>query len=445
MNITNDTIIQAYNIPEKIEFKDGMRFNEFLLQEYSERHEQIVQYHASLFSYHWGIKELQYHFDEQTFQFQILKLDALLPDGRMIYYSKDQNQHEDKTKDKHFEHSTSDTETLTIDLSHYKDKEKASVFISIPNKDNQYVKVKGEPIPVKNSNVFKDQQTEEKYIARLRPKIVLDKISNGGLEFEIQVCFQKIGDKLSIEIAYPMLYLEKNNKLYKECETISEKMRSIVGTFDHKSHILKTFITVIPPFEAMLQQERIHPYQLFLSLSSLAGQLAAIEMVLPKKFEYSHETSEHSIQRIIDYIQIILDGIHPTQTLKKEPFDFKEERQLFELEINSEYFYKNEFLIIKVNTSDIDRYPLINWKIASEQKMKDIENTMDGGAELEPIAEKDFEALNLRDEDITSFYTITTHSYGNEFVLKNSKLQIIVPRYTKEDLLDIQLYYFVTK
>ncbi len=96
--------MNAYEIPDAIQWHEGLLLTPQHFQQLSSRHEALVQYGTSLFApFCWGVRRFKHHaISLPAGKLRVLELEAVMPDGLVVV---------------HGLHDTGRDEVLEIDLS----------------------------------------------------------------------------------------------------------------------------------------------------------------------------------------------------------------------------------------------------------------------------------------------------------------------------------------
>src|SRR6185503_8110550 len=101
-------LMNAYEIPDAIQWHEGLLLTPQHFQQLSSRHEALVQYGTSLVSpFCWGVRRFKYHaISLPAGKLRILELEAVMPDGLVVV---------------HGLHNAGRDDVLEIDLSAHAD------------------------------------------------------------------------------------------------------------------------------------------------------------------------------------------------------------------------------------------------------------------------------------------------------------------------------------
>src|SRR5688572_5016340 len=80
--------MNAYEIPDAIQWHEGLLLTPQHFQQLSSRHEALVQYGTSLVApFCWGVRRFKHHQISLTpGKFRVLELEAVMPDGLVVVH-----------------------------------------------------------------------------------------------------------------------------------------------------------------------------------------------------------------------------------------------------------------------------------------------------------------------------------------------------------------------
>lgn len=139
-----------------------------------------------------------------------------------------------------------------------------------------------------------------------------------------------------------------------------------------------------------LTQDRIHPSELFLELTSLVGELAVFmkkEKRILKEFEYDHKHQGESFNKIItelnDMLSMVLEQNSISLPVEKQKYGIYTSKITEKSIINSSIFV----LAVKadVESEQLKKLLLSNLKMGSIETIRDLVNYHLGGFKLKPL------------------------------------------------------------
>lgn len=331
------------NLPLAIQWHDGMLLSPQHFQEADRRNERILAHHMShVAPYHYGIANLK--LAEGTLVggvFRVDEIDAIMPDGTLVQHQSGQGKPD-----------------LSIDLRPHAAAARGgpiTVSLAIPP---AYL---GGPrstadIPRHRSATtgeVHDEHTGEDplEIPRIVPNMHL-RLSTEPKSGRVCLPIAQIkleGEAFVLKDYLPPLLgvaratSTSPSPIYDACQRVSARLRQKASRLAEKANNLSRstdreiiaelrqqvhwLMAALPTFEAVLQSDRPHPFQLYTTLTGVVGQLAALaktpdETLLPA---YNHEELYEIFTKTRDLIfRIVDEGIKETFTAY--PFDLRDGR-----------------------------------------------------------------------------------------------------------------------
>lgn len=303
---------------DAIQWHEGMLLLPQHFQQNDVRQQELMDFHISEISpYHWGIKVLE--IEESLLVngiIQITALEAIMPDSTVVSsYAKE-------------------GEIISLNLKPYEaDFENAAqtIYVGIPlyvrgganakNKDSRFASMEGFPVVDENTG---DGQIS---IPRLVPNISLfvgEKPPSTYVSFPIMKIARDSNAYVQNELIAPVLKVRKDSALGKKCIFICSRIREKVAYLSERmlsriegymtrdaEDAARALSTGLIPFEANLNSQAAHPFQLYISLCSLAGHVAALHpSQIPPLFEpYDHDDLQGTYDRVVNFIFLMIDRI----------------------------------------------------------------------------------------------------------------------------------------
>jgi type VI secretion system protein ImpJ len=312
----------AHELPEAIQWHEGMLLAPQHFQQLSLRSEELLAYHLRMLApFHWGVTLLKN--DPAMLvngTYRVMELEGIMPDGLIVSYT------------------SQDGQPLEIDLMPLSDELKQRpVTVNLvvaarklgepPIKGDlpRYVSVDGQPIVDENTG---DSETR---IPRLRPRMSLlagDTIPKKYVGFPLVRVHMKdetfdATDYIPPTIAVPLqsplgeLCLNVSKRLRQKAVFISEQSRSPAlaaeaAALIEMKEMIKTLVLGLPYLEALANTGAAHPLQLYLALTLVAGELSSLgaSMVPPILTPYNHNDLRVNFTQVQDFIFKMLDLIH---------------------------------------------------------------------------------------------------------------------------------------
>jgi type VI secretion system protein ImpJ len=326
-------LVFADEIPEAVQWHEGMLLAPQHFQQSAARIEMLLQYSALLLGpYCWGVRRLA--LDTKLLpagKFRVLDLEAVMPDGSVV------------------SHHPRDEDELMGDLAPFADEMRQSpvvVHLTLPARSAgdvrgalpRYRALEGDPVPDLNTG------EGELRVPRLRPRLglIIGKtpppkylsLPLAEIRFvdEAFTLTDYIPPTMAVPLRSPLGELcgRVAMRLRQKALYVSEQMRapSVVLEMslltEHRDRI-QALVGELPRFEATLSTGVAHPLSLFLSLCSLAGQLAILgDGLLPPVFApYNHSNPVASFQEVVAFVNRMLDQGIP-ETYQAHPFQYKD-------------------------------------------------------------------------------------------------------------------------
>jgi len=296
------------DLPELIEWHEGMLLTPQHFQQLSARGELLTQYLTTMTTpFGWGVIDLK--IDEAALSsgtLGILNVEAILPDGLLARGGSEQG------------------EKLEFSLQGLKpsDDTPLRVYLTVPrdvalynrSEYSRYQQIvrHGEPTP--DGVSAGDPIT----IPRITPRLALesDPTKFGGKTVLPLIEFTGHGTVLrQTEYIAPCLRIKAGSPLSDLCARHGSMIRTIAtdlatkmspgGGDLEKLRQLHWLVSELPVFEALLDNEQTHPYNAYLALCSMAGSIALLSHArVPAKFPaYNHNDLRTSFQIVIASIQ----------------------------------------------------------------------------------------------------------------------------------------------
>jgi type VI secretion system protein ImpJ len=327
----------AKNIPDAIQWHEGMLLTPQHFQELALRQEAMLQYSAaSIAPYHWGVRRLEYdHSLLVAGKLRVVELEATMPDGGVV------------TQEPQWDRA------LELELDPHKDQiaqGAASVHLVVPVRKAGYVKgdlaryesIEGAPVVDANTG---DGETR---IPRLRPRASLLLSEDPPAKYVslplVRVRYE--GESYSlVDYEPPTPFVTVGSPIHRLCKDIAERIREKAVSLSERSRstagvltgsdvsgtrfAIHCLVAALPPFEAVLNTPQTHPYALYLSLCGLVGHLASLGrgLVPPALPAYDHCDLLATFQRAQRFtLQMIREGIpeshtaHTMELIKEEVF-----------------------------------------------------------------------------------------------------------------------------
>ena len=353
--------MNAHEIPDAIQWHEGLLLTPQHFQQLSSRHEALVQYGTSLLApFCWGVRRLKY--DRVTLSsgtFRVLQLEAIMPDGLVVVHGLPEANRDD---------------VLEIDLSKRTDnigEEGLLVYVgvaahhgAINGKTPRYRSFDSDPVMDQISTA------KARSIQRLRPQLKLHagkRLPNDSIGFPVARVLHRASSFTLDEkfipplLAVPITTAEGDTssavaeRLGEMCSEAARRVRQramyladearnpgpgsrFANDADARARMLG-LAGALPAFEAVLQTGCAHPFQLYVGLCGLAGQVSTLgtHMVPPLFEPYNHNDLHATFQPVIECIDRAMDYGVP---VSYKSFLFKYHKDAFELRFDSAWMKK---------------------------------------------------------------------------------------------------------
>ncbi len=182
---------------------------------------------------------------------------------------------------------------------------------------------------------------------RLRPKLFLLAGETPPPEFismPLMRVIKKDDTYFATDFIPPQLSVSRNSALGGLCMDLIQHIREKVTFLTDKvqnpsstspdgdfSIALRTLISTLIPFEAMLYSEHNGPFELYLGLCTIAGQISSLNpgLVLPTFAPYNHKNLRSTFEQVTNYCHQTLDQIQETYKIIK----FDQEDRIFKIKL----------------------------------------------------------------------------------------------------------------
>lgn len=316
----------ARELPDAIQWYEGMLLAPQHFQQLSVRGEELVAYHASTANpFHWGVRHLKIDpVQLVSGVFRVLELEAVLPDGLIV------------------SHVHADDSPLELDLSDQQAQLLSGdvrVHLAVPVRRlggratrgdlPRYAEREGFPIA--------DEQTGEGEmpIPRLAPRMTLHLTDTLPEKYVgLPLAQVQLKDEAFTLTGFvpPQLAVTRVSAIGEMCQTLAtrlrekavylaERARTPLGQSDRpmlqqSQTAIHCLVAGLPAFEAMLKTDRSHPYPLYLGLCQIVGHMTAVggALVPPALAGYDHDNPRAVFADAHDFVIQMLDRISEAYT-----------------------------------------------------------------------------------------------------------------------------------
>jgi type VI secretion system protein ImpJ len=323
--------MEAHEIPESIQWHEGLLLTPQHFQQLSLRQESLLQYVAGAIApFNWGVRRFEWDAAGLAGgRLRVLRLDAVMPDGLVVSYGARGGRELGGGE-------------LSVDLAPHAERLKGggsvTVYLAIAardaepgarDKDGRYFSVEGDPVA--------DEQTGDGalVIPRLRPHL---KLAAGDPPGKNHVSFplarvRHSGAALTLEgFIPPALAVARDSALGRMCSDAARHMREkamfladrLRGTsggigggagaravLDRETEALvRCLVAPLPQIEAVLATGVTHPYLVYLAFCAAAGQVATMGGSLepPLFHTYDHDDLAATFTEVLGYIRGKVEG-----------------------------------------------------------------------------------------------------------------------------------------
>jgi type VI secretion system protein ImpJ len=358
--------VLADEIPQAIQWHEGMLLAPQHFQQSSQRQEMLVQYNTLLVApYGWGVRRLA--LDLKLLPggtVRVLDLEAVLPDGTLV------------------SHKPGDGCELTIDVASDSSLPKQGdvpIYLALPARNSggarggllRYEATEGAPVADDNTG------EGELRMPVLRPRLSLIAGPPPPKYVSLPICRIRFEDEAWVQTDYiaPTATVPIHSPLGELCSHLARRVRekamyvseqvrapSAVPdtpmTMDQRSR-LQSLVAGLPEFEALVSTGNAQPLMLYLSLCAMAGRLAGLgDSLLPPVFSaFDYADLRASFQEVIDFAYRMLnEGIPETDTA----YGFKLKDRVFGLMFEEQWVARRMVLGLR-SGGGISERELIAW------------------------------------------------------------------------------------
>jgi type VI secretion system protein ImpJ len=442
------------NVPDMLQWYDGMLLLPEHFQAAHRRQEVLGGYLARTVAPHgWGIHALATRIADA--KFEVLALEALMPDGLVVQYS----------------NVDPDDLPLEIDLAPWKprldQRQKLGVHLIVPawNVDvggregpeaggaGRYRSVKGARLEPDDPDAANGDAAAEMMRERpwLRPvlklhvgevdnqgrlieppskyvalplarivqntdgAIVLDRYepprASLGRETLLSACARSVADDLRDKAKFLSEKLQQDRGVPARSPGASSAPQRF-HTLHRNIENLHALVRTVPRLQGLLQDACAHPFDAYLALCDVVGDLAMLDgqLNLPDVPTYVHRDPLASFDELEKHIRHMLESLN--QLYRIIPFDRKTDGR-FELAFQAVNFKAADlgksFILGAERAKDEPARPVQDWMakavIAKSELVRDMKRTRVYGPSREPI-DRD-KALDLTAPPLTSLYRVT--------------------------------------
>jgi type VI secretion system protein ImpJ len=326
--------MDAHEIPESIQWHEGLLLTPQHFQQLSLRQEALLQYVSAVVApFNWGVRYVK--IDPASLAggtFRVLELEAVMPDGLVV--SSGLRRGED----------------LQIDLAPFAEQMKTgavAVHLAVAARETdalrrgdlaRYESVEGDPVA--------DESTGDGPVSipRLRPRLsllVTDSPPKKYVSLPLAKTTYRDESFALTDFIPPTLSVERQSPLGVMCSTAARRLRekamyladqlrvpasgARVGLDLKTESLIRSLVAQLPPLEAVLATGVSHPFVVYLALCQVAGQVSVMgrNLVPPAFAPYDHNDLRASFEQLLYYVARQIDeGI--TSSFTAHTFRYEE-------------------------------------------------------------------------------------------------------------------------
>lgn len=321
--------------PAGIQWHEGMLLSPQHFQQESARVDALIAWHTqSSSAFSWGVRSL--HIDSALLAagvFRVNTLEATLPDGTAVSYSSDEPTHG----------------KLELDLAPHADAMSngvVNIYLVLPV--SRVMRSQGVPSRFRSVSTDPVEDAVSDALPADIPRLILNLSLQAGLAptglysgMRLATVYKdneviKQGPELPALLALP-----KQGALWERISDFVGQLRGKAAfvakqtaspssrTEDRLVYLeqrerLRNLVSGLPQVEAAMRTPELHPYHLFMSLSSLLGPLSMLRpgALPPLPPEYDHSDPLATLTPVLDALQSSLDEV--SQDYREIKFDFKQ-------------------------------------------------------------------------------------------------------------------------
>jgi type VI secretion system protein ImpJ len=402
--------MDARQIPEAIQWHEGLLLTPQHFQQLSLRQEALLQYVAAgLAPFGWGVR--YFKVDQASLvsgMLRVLEIEAVMPDSLVVSCGARRG------------------EELQVDLLPFAEQMKSDALTR--GDLARYDSVEGEPVA--------DESTGEGQvrIPRLRPRLsllVTDAPPSKYVTFPlVKVVYRDesfaltdfIPPALSVPRQSPLgvMCSAAAKRLREKAASLADQLRGAHAGFDMETeNLLRSLVTPLPHFEGVLNTGASHPYLVYLALLSVVGHVSVMgrSPVPPTLPAYDHDDPRPCFEQALDFVTRKVDeGVTSTFT----PHTFRYEEGIYSLMFEGAWSHRRLALGLR-GQPGMSEQEVVRWGreclVGSRSRMQWMRETRILGARREPIE---------RDESFVPPRGVVLFSLkaDPEFVEPNEVLQI---------------------
>lgn len=323
----------AHDIPDSIQWHEGLLLTPQHFQQLSLRHEALLQYStASIAPFYWGVR--YFKIDPTSLVggvLRVLELEAVMPDCLVV------------------SHGLRRSDDLQVDLTPYAEEMKVKpmpVHLAVPARETDHItkgdlarydSIEGDPVA---DEITGNGQLR---IARLKPRLgllVTENPSKKYVSFPLAKVTYKNDSFALTDYIPPTPAVSVQSPLGTMCAIAARRVREKAMYLAEQArspssggirldietkNLIRSLVAALPWLEAVLYTGVSHPYQIYLALCSMMGNLSVLgtSLVPPVLAPYDHNDLRPTFEQALNFIfRTIDEGI--ISTYKVFPFHYQD-------------------------------------------------------------------------------------------------------------------------
>jgi type VI secretion system protein ImpJ len=376
--------MNAHDIPDAIQWHEGLLLTPQHFQQLSSRHEALVQYSTSLVApFCWGIRRFKHDAISLTAgTFRVDELEGVMPDGLVISYGSD---------------NAAGTNRLEVDLTKFVDQmvdKPVTIYVAVAARQtgnsngdlSRYESFKGGLVPDETPG----GKAHEIY--RLKPRlnlVVSDSLPTKYSGFPLARVVHKDSSFALCEKFIPPLLTVPGpstagdvtaaaaQRLAAMCSKTAQRIRKrAMYVADEESGsaregaasnematrgLMLSLVGCLPFFEGVLKIGVAHPLTVYLALCGWAGQLAVLgkDQVPPSFDSYDHNDLYATFKPVLEFIKRTVDQGVPL-SYQSFPFRYDDDDGAFKLHFDGSWMNRRMAIGMK-GPRGMSEAELIRW------------------------------------------------------------------------------------
>jgi type VI secretion system protein ImpJ len=411
--------MEAHEIPEEIQWHEGLMLAPQHFQQLSLRQESLLQYVAGTIApFNWGVsRESSFVTDKSALadgKLRVTRLDAVMPDGLVVCY--DARGDRERGGDE-----------LVADISPYAGRLKGggvlTVYLAVATRDaepgsrgrdGRYRSIDGD--------LVKDEQTGDNALAipRLRPRLKLfadvapgknyvsfplAHVRHSGAGYTLE---GSVPPSLAVEVgsALGRMCSESARNIRDKARFLADRLRgaqgeSRTGLDIETEAMIRRLVAPLPQLEAVLFTGVSHPFLVYLAFCGVAGQVASLDGKFDPPFfnPYDHDDLAATFKDVLDFIRDKVEAA-VASTFTVHAFTYDQGAGAFYIKFKPEWERKRLVLGMRtrpgMSESELARWGVEECVIGSRSKMESLRRKRMSGA-ARAVVERDEDLVPPRD------------------------------------------------